>query len=234
MKNYEERLKNGEKLTDKELSIYYNYKYPRERIKYWGRGLPNNAGRIICDVSNFIMPDDDMVKDIIQELDIKISDSDHDAKAVKIQNWILENVHYVYDQTQHGYIEHWQFPYETIQLGTGDCEDGAILMASLMIAAGIPRWRVRVAGGLVATGQPTAPTGGHGWTCYLRQSDQKWIVLDWCYLPDTSPITEKKTLSENDNYITTWFSWNDKWSWGKEAFEFANIKQIVETKTVNT
>ena len=65
MKNYEERLKNGETLTNRELSIYYNYKYPRENVRYWGRGLPNNKGRIECDVSNFVMPDDNMVKALV-------------------------------------------------------------------------------------------------------------------------------------------------------------------------
>jgi hypothetical protein len=228
MKNYEERLKNGETLTDRELSIYYNHKYPRENVRYWGRGLPGKPNRIECDVSNFVTPDDNMVKDVIKELGIKIGSDDHDTKAELIQKWVVDNMRYVYDETQHGFTEFWQFTYETLQLGAGDCEDGAVLMASLLIAAGVPRWRVRVAGGLVKTGQPTAPTGGHGWCCYLRQSDQKWIVLDWCYLPDMAPIAEKMVFKDNKNYIETWFSWNDKWTWGKQAFNFVDIKQIAK------
>lgn len=229
MKNYEERLKNGETLTNRELAIYYNYKYPRENVRYWGRGLPNNKGRIECDVSNFVMPDDNMVKTLVFDtLGIKKSDKNNDKKAEIIQKWVCDNFKYVYDQAQHGYVEHWQFPYESLQLMTGDCEDGAILIASMMIAAGIPRWRVRIAGGLVKTGNPTAPTGGHGWCTYLRESDNKWIILDWCYYPDKSPIHLKSTLKMNKNYLKIWFSWNDKWTWGSTSFNFDSIINIKE------
>lgn len=229
MNKYEEKMKNGETLTNRELSIYYNYKYPREKIRYWGRGLPNNAGRIECDVSNFLMPHDSMVKDIVfKELGIKKSDPDNDKKAEMIQNWIIEKITYVYDEVQHGYIEHWQFPYETLQLLTGDCEDGAILMASMLIAAGISRWRVRVGAGLVKTGNTTAPTGGHAYCCYLRECDQRWTYLDWCYLPDTSPMCSKKAIGENDMYVETWFSFNNKFTWGQKAFDFIKIKDLIK------
>lgn len=229
MKNYEERLKNGETLTNRELAIYYNYKHPREKVRYWGRGLPNNKGRIECDISNFVMKDDDMVKTLVFDtLGIKKSDTNHDRKSEIIQKWVIDNLTYVYDQAQHNYVEHWQYPYETLQLQTGDCEDGAILMASMMIAAGIPRWRVRIAGGLVKTGNATAPTGGHAWVTYLRESDQKFCILDWCYYPDRSPIHLKSTLKMNKNYLKTWFSWNDKWTWGSTSFNFDAIINIKE------
>ena len=229
MKNYEERLKNGETLTNRELSIYYNYKYPREKVRYWGRGLPGKPNRIECDVSNFIQPCDDMVKDIVfNELGIKKSDPNNDAKAEIIQKYVIDNITYVSDKTQHGFVEFWQFCYETIQLRDGDCEDGAILMASMLIAAGIPRWRVRIAGGLVKTGNPTAPMGGHAWCCYLRESDSKFIILDWCYYPDTSPIHLKSTVKMNKNYIKTWFSWNDKFTWGNKSFDFDTIASIAK------
>ncbi len=227
MKNYEERLKNGETLTNRELSIYYNYKYKREKVRYWGRGLPNNQGRIECDISNFVMPDDDMVKTLIFDtLGLKKSGKDNDYKANKIQRWIIDNIKYVSDQTQHNYIEHWQMVYETLHLMTGDCEDGAILMASMMIASGIPRWRVRIAGGLVKTGNPTAPTGGHAWVTYLRESDNTWIILDWCYYPDISSIHLKSTIKANKNYLKTWFSWNDKFTWGSQSFNFDTIANV--------
>lgn len=227
MNKYEQKIKNGERLTNRELSSYYNYKHPRVEIKYYGRGLANNLGRIVCDVSNYLMPGDFMVKHIVHEiLDIDLKD-DHDEKVDKIQKWVCQNLKYAYDSTISGYVEHWQFPFESIQLGYGDCEDGAFLITSLMLAAGIPRWRVRVAAGLVRTGNPTAPTGGHGWACYLRESDNKWVPVDWCYYPDMAPTAKKVTLKENRNYIDTWFSFNDRLSWGNKSVEFLSIKELV-------
>jgi predicted transglutaminase-like cysteine proteinase len=225
LQKYKDKLLRGEKLTNRELAIYYNYKYKREKVRYWGRGIPKRPERVETDIRNFITPRNYLIKNIIKSL--KLKGLSNDAKADKIQKWIFDNLTYVYDRASTGFIEYWQFPYETLHLRTGDCEDGAILMVTLMIAAGIPKWRVRVAGGLVATGQATAPTGGHAWTCYLRESDDKWVGLDWCYLPDLSPMPQKKTLKENKNYIKTFFSWNSGMCWANEMMEFETLSDLI-------
>jgi len=41
-----------------------------------------------------------------------------------------------YDYMYHGQWDYWQLPKETLQLRTGDCEDSAILLCSLLRAAG--------------------------------------------------------------------------------------------------
>lgn len=51
-------------------------------------------------------------------------------------NWVSSNIKYKYDIDSHGRSEFWQLPIETIRLGTGDCEDYAILLCSLYRAAG--------------------------------------------------------------------------------------------------
>jgi hypothetical protein len=40
--------------------------------------------------------------------------------------------------------DHWQLANETLQLGRGDCEDMAILLANYLVAAGLPWWKVLV------------------------------------------------------------------------------------------
>ena len=87
-----------------------------------------------------------------------------------------------------------------------DCKDGAILIASLLINAGIPSWRVKVAGGGVLPDPLFAPSdtelAGHAWCIYLAdRPDSKrgleWIILDWCYSPDPDVPIEEKPLAKN-------------------------------------
>ena len=107
-----------------------------------------------------------------------------------------------------------------------DCKDGAILIASLLINAGIPSWRVKVAGGGVLPDPGFAPSdtelGGHAWCLYLAdRADSKrgleWVILDWCYAPDPDVPIEEKPLAKNggqqDGYKETWFTFNDEYSW---------------------
>ena len=55
------------------------------------------------------------------------------------------------DEDRWGEADYWQLPSTTIQLGTGDCEDQAILLTSLIRAAGVPRERVHLVYGYVYT-----------------------------------------------------------------------------------
>jgi hypothetical protein len=73
--------------------------------------------------------------------------------------WVGDNVRYVYDNVSHGVSEYWQLPYETLNLTTGDCEDVAFLLCSLMRAAGVSAENVFVAGG-------TVDDGGHAWVIH--------------------------------------------------------------------
>jgi hypothetical protein len=51
--------------------------------------------------------------------------------------WIARNVEYVSDRDVHGKEEYWQYPWETYQMKTGDCEDYAILFMYFMEDMGI-------------------------------------------------------------------------------------------------
>jgi hypothetical protein len=55
---------------------------------------------------------------------------------VALRDWVGSNIQYKYDSAVHGKDEYWQLPKETINLGTGDCEDFSILLCSLLRADG--------------------------------------------------------------------------------------------------
>jgi predicted transglutaminase-like cysteine proteinase len=131
-------------------------------------------------------------------------DSDDD-KATKIIRWVLDNISYQTDEALWGRKELWQPPAVTFRTRTGDCEDGAFLVHSLMLNAGIPWERIRTYGGLVRAGRG-AETGGHAWTAYRRESDDEWVVLDTAYFPNTYAVEDRPPMRLlGDYYLDTLF-----------------------------
>ena len=118
-------------------------------------------------------------------------------------------------------MEYWQFPFETLSCNVGDCEDGALLIASLAINSGVvPAFRIRVVAGMVQP-EPTAPQGGHAYISYLRESDNQWVVVDWCYYEDSAiPVPQKQILKNNVVYKDVWFSFNHLHSWSNALLQF--------------
>jgi transglutaminase-like putative cysteine protease len=74
----------------------------------------------------------------------------------RLNNWIYWNIHYRDDSEAHGMRDYWQLPHETINLRTGDCEDKAILLCSLLRLAGYDENSVFVIVGYTST-------TGHAW-----------------------------------------------------------------------
>jgi len=94
----------------------------------------------------FITPDDPMVQlamdDILkQRMQVFFTDFE------ELRDWVSWHITYVSDQQAHGTPDYWQLPAETLRLGAGDCEDFAILLCSLLRAAGAPADEVYVACG---------------------------------------------------------------------------------------
>jgi transglutaminase-like putative cysteine protease len=128
----------------------------------------------------------------------------NDAKAYEILMWVQENIQYISDSEIYGSPEYWALPTMTLQQGRGDCEDGAFLIHSLMLNAGIPYERIRTYGGAVFAG-PGAPAGGHAWTAYMRETDDEWVTLDWCYYAEDVSVAERVPLREDLKYFDDWF-----------------------------
>ena len=223
---------------------YWNNKWIRSPIIYTGRALRGEEynTQIDVDVKTFIKNNDEILNYIIDERDLKKSTSNETALAC--QKFVCDFLKYKFDEESSDCPEFWQFPFESIQFGIGDCEDGAILIAALMINAGIPSFRVKVAAGSVLADPNVAPSednlGGHGYTIYLAdRSDSErgleWVILDWCYLIDPDIPIEKKPLAKNggtDNaYKDVWFTFNDEYSWSQTAFEVSQGRISNNQKT---
>ena len=54
---------------------------------------------------------------------------------IALRNWVGNNIRYENDDTVNGVRDYWQFGKETVALKTGDCEDFAILLCSLLRAS---------------------------------------------------------------------------------------------------
>jgi len=183
---------------------FWNNKWETAPIIYTGRALRAEAykKRIDADVKSFIKKDDAILWHVITQVGLRKETPNETAFV--IQNFVCNFLKYKYDDLTAEIEEFWLFPFESIQAEIGDCEDGAILIAALLINAGIPSWRVKVAAAEVIADPVFAPSdtevGGHAYCLYLADrpdSDRKleWVILDWCYLQDPEVLIEKKPLA---------------------------------------
>lgn len=202
---------------------YWNNKWQQAPVTYSGRALRGSSERIVCDVKDFLTVKDALLTEIIYEYRLK--KHTHNATAQAIQQFVVKFLGYVGDEESTQCPEFWQFPFETLQSGIGDCEDGAILTASLMIQCGIPAYRVKVCAGYVQE-SATAPMGGHAYCIYLadrRWGEQDWVVTDWCYYEDSHLAPEYKPLAKeggyNGCYQELWFTFNNEYSWNQDRLE---------------
>ena len=96
-----------------------------------------------------VMPEDPAV--------VALSESIRDAcgtewgylLAEAARQWVHDSIRYVTDPEAHGRADWWQTPYETLRLGTGDCEDMSALLASVLVCLGFDTVLVREDGHLM-------------------------------------------------------------------------------------
>ena len=181
---------------------YWNSKYPKKTIVY---KRTEKDGNYSIDVRNYFQINDFNLLKIVE--DNKLNVGTFDERALKCLNWVKANITYISDKTEYGISEFWCYAYQTLKHKKGDCEDGSIVLANLMIIAKIPYWRVRINAGNVSG-------GGHAYTTYCRETDEQFVVLDWCYWYKSIPVSERKLHSEEADYYGIWFSWNQKYSFG--------------------
>ena len=81
---------------------------------------------------NFVLTDDPAVSQVADALASERGPVDDSKFAEDCRRWVHENIAYVTDMESQGTSNRWQTPYETLRLGTGDCEDMAILLASIL------------------------------------------------------------------------------------------------------
>jgi predicted flap endonuclease-1-like 5' DNA nuclease len=213
-------------------SEYWNGKWKKAPIIYTGRALRGESYKkqIDVDVKAFIKKNDVILWHVLTQLKLR-KDTPNDT-ALSIQNFVCNFLKYKYDDIASECPEFWLFPFEAVQSEIGDCEDGAILIAGLLINAGIPSWRVKVCAAQVMADPIFAPSdtelGGHAYCIYLADrpdSERKleWVILDWCYLQDPEVLITAKPLARNGGtegaYREIWFTFNDLYSWAQSSFE---------------
>jgi len=89
-----------------------------------------------------------------------------------IRDWVAANIEYKTDEEQWGVDEYWQNPEETLSLRTGDCEDFAILLCTLLRAYGIGEEQIYVALGLDNEGY------GHAFLIENWYLDGEWRAIE--------------------------------------------------------
>ena len=114
----------------------------------------------------------------------------------------------------------WSQIYEnTPNKKSGDCEDGAFLMYSLAVAAGVPYDRLRTYGGYVELEEGVPILAGHAWTAYKRETDDEWVVTAWCHWPTSDPLQSRTPMKNDYKYVDDFF--------------YVDITKTVDTSLLN-
>ena len=96
------------------------------------------------DCQNFITPDEPEISARVQEIKVEYAENELWRNYGLMFQWIMRNIKYSADspipllpETMNGTLEwandFWRFPVETIRDGAGDCEDTAVLLASMLL-----------------------------------------------------------------------------------------------------
>jgi len=113
---------------------------PESSIESW---LPATESEF----KSYVTPECPMVKEALRDI---LGTAPYELSKVgfdDIRDWVATNLDYMSDEKRWG-RDYWQTPEETLTYGTGDCEDLAILLCSLLRTYGIDAERVYVALGV--------------------------------------------------------------------------------------
>src|SRR5436190_7220679 len=106
----------------------------------------------------------------------------------------------------------WQFPDETLSLGSGDCEDLAFLIASLLLASGVSSFNVRVALGKCGIWRKGRRTDHpHAWVMYKTERGY-WRLIEPALARRRSGSFARQTVADRVDYIPQYLL-NDSHLW---------------------
>ena len=198
------------KTTEEQKAEYWNNKWNKTELTYPAR---EDNIKLRYDLRNFVYSKSHIIEnsDIIKEL--KNSNLEDDKKVLEVLRWAGRNLKYIGDFKNQKLEEYWQDPEFTLQTLKGDCEDGSLLIISMLRILKIPSYRIKVYCGWVSDPNNLKKKVGHAFCIYLADDD-KWYILDWCYFLGESIVNFKKLEhKQNDKYKEVWWSFNDEFSW---------------------
>jgi len=206
---------------------YWNGKYPTREVFYNARPLPRTGEKsnIQCDVKDFLQFENNAkVQRVVRQY--KLKQEEDDETALKCLRWVMNNFNYQFDDPITGFSEFWMYPQEAIDIRKGDCEDGAILLVNLMMAAGIPYWKIRLtAGDVVYQG-----IAGHAYITYYCEEKNKWVLLDWCYYQNAKKIVDRQPYEDEKLYKNVWFSTNKLYSFYDQSTKLGPMFKTKQVK----
>jgi hypothetical protein len=221
---------------EKELESYWNTKYLRAIMEYNCRTLPGSSVMIAIPVNVLITPNDPFIIKDLKEWELYRMGEDSETLIPKIYKKIFEKYNYKIDSIVWGLSEFWEFVFEMrakAKLNNNkwefDCDSWADLIASYLICAGVPRWRVRVVAG-------DTSIGGHSTIYCYSMVDNNWHHINSTYFNGMydklsmyythedakSPTNPKGT--DGIGIYNVWYSFNDLYCWYK--FETDLPKEI--------
>lgn len=115
---------------------------------------------------------------------------DPDAAAAALLALVAGRIAYVAEVG-----DAWTCAAATLGRGSGDCEDGAVLLHALLLAAGLPADRI-----VTAFGRVGVDRAGHAWVAWRRIGDGRWVALDWTLGPDQGPVAGLPALGDPGPY----------------------------------
>lgn len=209
-------------------------------IEVW-RTVPGTEKKYDIDIREFISGKDNAVlRKVIGKIAEGLSGKDRDLfrsrktqsfdlRLRAITSYISEHITYEAGGARARSFDYWMFPEETLAKGSGDCEDRAFLLASLLLASGISSYSVRVALGKIYN-QKTKTGYDHVWVMYKNESGIWMLIEPLLYTAlakeQTTRLAIKKAAvpEETVEYIP-YYVFNDTHLWKlknntvKETFE---------------
>jgi transglutaminase-like putative cysteine protease len=121
--------------------------------------------------------------------------------VTEASRWVKNNIEYAYDTEVWNRVDYWQFPEETLELRTGDCEDKAILLMAIIIHQGL--------------GDPLLILGANS-----RYEAHAWVeVGDGAWDPTNYP-ERVDAKQERAEWERVWqYTWGqvENWIWEKRS-----------------
>ena len=169
----------------------------------------NLKKQIKTDIREWIsFEDNNIMKEILKGLakdrglPTERSPGSFDKRATIIWDFVAGNIKYVHDSEKQSKEDFWLFPPEIYTLRQGDCEDGAFLLASLLLASGISPFCVRVVLGEIFD-ENNKSIGGHCWPVYKNEMG-RWCILESTLdnIPARMPEADKlSTPGQSFRYV---------------------------------